>query len=95
MRLLGTHQQCFLQDGGDGKVTVRAFTCPGLMRKRFVFTEKLFYLLWPFTCSWVASVGVAVWHKGSGSEPSVPVPPRQCPDPALEPSPSQGAAWSL
>lgn len=91
----GTRPQCFLRHGGDGRITVRAFTCPGLMRKCFVFTEKLFYLLWPFTCSWVATIGVFGWYKGSSSEPGVPVPPGQCPDPALGLSPSQGAAWSL
>lgn len=95
-------QLCCFQDpahnvsyGMEGMGELQSELLPALMRKCFVFTEKLFYLLWPFTCSWVASVGVFGWYKGSSSEPGVPVPPGQRPDPALGLSPSQGAAWSL
>lgn len=58
--LSGTKPQYFLQDGGHGKITVRAFTCPGLMKALCLSWETiLLYPFWAHTCSWDASVGVS------------------------------------
>lgn len=60
--LSGTELSCFLQDGGHGKIAVRAFTCLGLMEKALCLHWGSILLIYPFwarTRSWDASVGLS------------------------------------